>query len=113
VTRSVLGTTSDRNVSSSNGSAPSGNASSTPSTSSTVSSANVSSSANTSSAQNIIQNGLVDGKVSTLYWAEIDRAIAAAGLVTPKPPSLNDVGPAPTPDPYTSILGVQKTASSA
>eukprot|EP00913_Durusdinium_trenchii_P010026 g9407.t2 len=100
--------------------APSAGASSASSSSnSTSSSANAtnsktsSSSSNTSSLDNIIQNGLVDNKISTLYWAEVDRAISAAGLVTPKPHSVNDLGPTPTPDPYSAILGVSKTDSSS
>ncbi|CAJ1355726.1 unnamed protein product [Effrenium voratum] len=48
-------------------------------------------------------SGLVDGQVSTLYWAEVDRALEAAALVTPSPESTT-----PTPDPYSAILGVSK-----
>jgi len=96
-----------------NTSSPSSNSSGTSGNSSSTLSSAAASSSNTSSLQDVLNNGLVDGKISTLYWAEIDRTIAAAGLVTPQPPSLNDLGPTPTPDPYTSILGVQKTASSA
>lgn len=33
--------------------------------------------------------------------------------MTPKPHSVNDLGPTPTPDPYSAILGVSKTDSSS
>eukprot|EP00435_Cladocopium_sp_Y103_P009849 s2730_g2.t1 len=86
---------------------PSGNGTSA-ATNTTVA-ANTTAATNTSdnsSLQNIIQNGLVDNKISTLYWAEVDRAITAAAFVTPKPHSVNDPGPTPTPDPYSAILDV-------
>lgn len=79
----------------------------------TSNTSNTSSSSGNSSVQNIIDNGLVDNKISTLYWAEVDRAIAAAGLVTPKPHSVNDPGPTPTPDPYSAILDVSAESPSA
>lgn len=83
---------------------PSGNG--TSATNTTATNTTATNTSDNSSLQNIIQNGLVDNKISTLYWAEVDRAITAAAFVTPKPHSVNDPGPTPTPDPYSAILDV-------
>lgn len=54
---------------------------------------------------NVIANGLVDGQITNTYWQTVNYQLAAAGLVTPKPKSVNDAKPTPTPEPYSKILG--------
>jgi len=85
---------------------PSGNGTSAATNTTAANTTVATNTSDNSSLQNIIQNGLVDNKISTLYWAEVDRAITAAAFVTPKPHSVNDPGPTPTPDPYSAILDV-------
>lgn len=53
-------------------------------------------------------NGLVDGQVTAQYWQTVDHKIAVAGLVTPKPKSVNDPKPTPKPEPYSKILGASE-----
>eukprot|EP00930_Biecheleria_cincta_P045583 TRINITY_DN3141_c0_g1_i1.p1 TRINITY_DN3141_c0_g1~~TRINITY_DN3141_c0_g1_i1.p1 ORF type:complete len:522 (+),score=109.78 TRINITY_DN3141_c0_g1_i1:177-1742(+) len=58
---------------------------------------------------NVLANGLVDGQITAQYWQTVERKLAAAGMVTPKPKSVNDQPPTPKPDPYQKILGASKT----
>lgn len=52
---------------------------------------------------------IIDGTITEYYWQKIDAAIANAGLLTPKPRSLNDAAPTPTPEPWLKILGTSET----
>jgi hypothetical protein len=52
---------------------------------------------------------IIDGTITEYYWQKVDAAIANAGILTPKPRSLNDAAPTPTPEPWLKILGTSET----